>query len=172
MVTIFLLEVIAITAKSMKQNTFVPQLLLGKDQYWVNAAGKSSLKQGAKLCIERAVIISFCKLCRKTCTWQKGGEDGHRQRCEITGVRGYGMSTTKLYKSLSSRFISNCGYRTVLHLHNSENLVPVNSNCCGTATEILGTGNLEGYKSMSNFMLLFDRKQWLTILRFWLFCSH
>lgn len=79
---------------------------------------------------------------------------------------GYGMSTTRLYKSLSSRFISNCGYRTILRLHNSKNLVPVNSNCCGTATEILGTGNLEGYKSMSNFMLLFDRKQWLTILRF------
>lgn len=53
-----------------------------------------------------------------------------------------------------------------LHLYNSGYLVPVNSNCCGTGTEILATVNLEGYKSMSNLMALIDRMQWLTILKF------
>lgn len=170
MVTIFLLEVIAITAKSTKQNVFVPQLLLGKDQYWVNAAGKSSVKQGAKLCVGRDALLSLHQLCHKTSNWQKDGEDGHRGvrlqllAALVGALQGYASPFPDVSPSVATEPFQ--------HLHNSEYSVPVNSHCCGTATEILGTGNLEDCKSMSDLMALIDRKQWWTVLRFWLFfCS-
>lgn len=81
------------------------------------------------------MLLSLCKLCHKTRNWKKSGEDGHRgARLQLSAtlvgaLQGYtSPSVPDLFPSPATELF--------LHLHNSEYFVPVNSNYCGTATEI------------------------------------